>query len=84
MLTGMHWHHNVQTFIGSAHNIKTEKTNGKILLRANKPMIIMREINRKEWYITKEHIIYTILMIMAISLYCSESVRLTVECIVGI
>ena len=41
--TGNHWHHNAQTFIGFAH-IKTGKTNGKILLRANKPMIIMREI----------------------------------------
>ena len=42
--TGNHWHHNAQTFIGSAHNIKTGKTSGKILLRANKPMIILREI----------------------------------------
>jgi hypothetical protein len=43
--TGNHWHHNAQTFIGSAHNNKTGKTSGKILLRANKPMIILREIN---------------------------------------
>ena len=42
--TGNHWHHNAQTFIGSAHNIKTGKTSGKILLRANKQMIILREI----------------------------------------
>jgi hypothetical protein len=38
--------------------------------------------NRKEWYFTKEHIIYTILMIIAVSLYCSEPIRLTVDCIV--
>ena len=45
--TGNHWHHNAQTFIGSAHNIKTGKTSGNILLRANKPMIILREIGHR-------------------------------------
>jgi hypothetical protein len=60
--TGSHWHHNAQTFIGSAHNIKTGKTNGKILLRANKPMIIMREIGLSLFIFNKLHYLESVIL----------------------
>jgi hypothetical protein len=60
--TGNHWHHNAQTFIGSAHNIKTGKTNGKILLRANKPMIIMREIGLSLFIFNKLHYLESVIL----------------------
>ena len=60
--TGIHWHHNAQTFIGFSHNIKTGKTNGKIILRANKPMIIMREIGLSLSRVNKLHYLESVIL----------------------
>ena len=61
--TGNHWHHNAQTFIGSAHNIKTGKTSGIILLRANQPMIILREIGLSFFSFNLLHYLESVILI---------------------
>jgi hypothetical protein len=61
--TGNHWHHNAQTFIGSAHNIKTGKTSGIIILRANKPMIILREIGLSFFSFKLLHYLESVILI---------------------